>query len=199
MAFIEQRLLARVAYGTQGGPTWATLKTPLRSGRMRRKALRSRPIYRFLVLYQNLQETDHQEVIQAFNAVRGGLHSFRLKDWADYRATDQLLDTASGGEETLQLRKLYEFGTENVSRTIRKPVSGTVTLTADGSPLAATVDSTTGEVTFTATAGEIIRWSGEFDVPVMFEADELLFAANNRTGTGLVLTTDVGLVEDLDA
>jgi len=34
---------------------------------------------------------------------------------------------------------------------------------------------------------------------VMFEAEWLLFAANNRTGTGLVLTTDVGLIEDLDA
>ena len=199
MAFIETRLLDRVAYGTQGGPPWSTLRIPLRSGIVRRKALRSRPCYRFLILYQNLKPVHHQEVIDAFNATQGGLHSFRVKDWSDYQGVDQFLGTAAGGEETMSLRKLYEFGNANVLRPIRKPVANTVTLTADGSPLACTVDTTTGEVTFEATDGDAIRASFEFDVPVMFESDELLFAANNRGAAGLFLTADIGLVEDLDA
>lgn len=198
MAMIETRLLARVAYGTQGGPTWSTIRTGLRSGHTRRKARRSRPLYRFLVLYQNLSEEHHQDVLNAFNACRGGLHSFRLKDWSDYVATDELVAIAAGGEESVQLQKAYTFGTETAIREIRKPVAGTVLLTADEAPLAATVDTTTGIVTFTATEGQVIRWSGEFDVPVMFEQDELLFSADNRgADAGLFLTADVGLEEDI--
>lgn len=198
MSFIEQRLLDRVSYGTQGGPTWSTLRIPLRSGVTRRKANRARPLYRFIIMYENLQETDHAQVIGAFNACLAGVHSFRLKDWSDYRVVNQFLVTADGSsEQQVQLFKLYEFGNENIEREIRKPVSGTVTLTADGAPISAVVDYETGLVTFAAAEDEIIRWSGEFDVPVYFEADELLFVANNRTASGLVLTNDVGLLEDI--
>lgn len=199
MAFIEQRLLDCVAYGTEGGPTWSTLRVPLRSGIVRRKANRSRPLYRFAVLYNNLDAEDHRGVIDAFNACRGGLFAFRLKDWSDFETEDELIGLGTGAEQIVQLAKLYEFGAENVSRPIRKPVTGTVTLSADGAPLAAAVDYTTGMATFTTGSGDIVRWSGEFDVPVMFESDELMFAAASRNAEGLVLTADVGLIEDLSA
>jgi uncharacterized protein (TIGR02217 family) len=195
MAFIETRLLDCVAYGTQGGPTWSTRKIALRSGIVRRNANRSRPLYRFVVLYQNLRSEDHEEVIAAFNACRGGVFGFRLKDWSDYTATNELIGLATGAEQVVQLAKLYEFGAQNVSRPIRKPVS--VSLTADGAPLASTTDMTTGMVTFTAGSGDVVRWSGEFDVPVTFEQDELMFDAVNRSSTGLILTADVGLQEDI--
>jgi uncharacterized protein (TIGR02217 family) len=197
MSFIETRLLDCVAYGTEGGPTWVTRRVGLKSGIIRRNAQRSRPMYRFVVLYQNLQPQDHESVIEAFNVCRAGVYGFRLKDWSDFTATDQLIGVATGSEQTVQLAKLYEFGNQNVSRPIRKLVSAS--LTANGSPLSATIDLNTGMATFTGTAAHIIRWSGVFDVPVMFEQDELLFAANNRTSQGLALTADVSLIEDLDA
>jgi uncharacterized protein (TIGR02217 family) len=197
MAFIETRLLDCVAYGTQGGPTWSTRKVALRSGIIRRNAQRSRPLYRFIVLYNNLRAEDHEEVIAAFNTCRGGVFGFRLKDWSDFQATNQLIGVATGAAQTVQLTKLYEFGAQNVSRPIRKPISAT--LTNNGAPLASSLDTTTGMVTFTATIGGVIRWSGEFDVPVTFEQDELLFDAVNRSSTGLILTADVGLIEDLSA
>jgi uncharacterized protein (TIGR02217 family) len=197
MSFIETRLLDCVAYGTEGGPTWVTRRVGLKSGIIRRNAQRSRPMYRFVVLYQNLQPQDHESVIEAFNVCRAGVYGFRLKDWSDFTATDQLIGVATGSEQTVQLAKLYEFGNQNVSRPIRKLVSAS--LTANGSPLSATIDLNTGMATFTGTAAHIIRWSGVFDVPVMFEQDELLFSANNRTSQGLALTADVSLIEDLDA
>lgn len=197
MSFIEQRLLDCVAYGTEGGPTWVTRKVGLKSGIVRRNAQRSRPMYRYIVLYQNLKPEDHGQVIDAFNACRGGVFGFRLKDWADFEATNELVTVGTGVQQSVQLSKLYQFGTENISRPIRKLVSAT--LTADGSPLAATIDMNTGIATFTAGNGDIVRWSGTFDVPVMFEQDELLFAANNRTANGLALTADVSLIEDLSA
>lgn len=201
MAFIEQRLLDCVSYGTAGGPTWTTRKVGLRSGIVRRNPQRSRPLYRFTVLYRNLAADDHVSVIEAFNACFGGAHSFRLKDWADFQAVDQQLsELSTGAPQTLQLRKLYTFGTQTVARPIRKPVTGTVTMTRNGSPFVPTsIDYTTGLVTFTQTVGGVIRWSGEFDVPVMFDEDELSFSIENRSARGLVLTSDISLSEDIAA
>lgn len=198
MAFIEQRLLECVTYGTQGGPTWLTRKVPLRSGIIRRNPLRSRPLYRFNIIYRNLEPEDHMEVIGAFNASFGGVHSFRLKDWSDFEANDELLAVlGTGAAQQVQLTKIYEFGNQNVSRPIRKPVPGTVTMTDDGSPLAATIDYTTGIASFTASNGGILRWSGQFDVPVMFEDDEMSFSGDDKGANGLFLTSDVALMEDI--
>lgn len=195
MAFIERRLLDCVAYGTQGGPTWVTRRIRLKSGIIRRNAQRSRPAYRYVVLYQNLNEEDHYSIMEAFNACMGGVHGFRLRDWADYRATNEFVTVGTGVEQTVQLAKLYEFGNQNISRPIKKLVSAS--LTANGSPITATVNLNTGMATFTATNGHIVRWSGEFDVPVMFEQDEALFEAVTRLSSGLALTSDISLIEDL--
>lgn len=198
MSFIEARLLDCVAYGTSGGPTWLTRKVTLRSGIVRRNPLRSRPLYRFNIIYRNLLPRDHMEVINAFNACLGGVYSFRLKDWSDYQAVNELIPVlGTGTEQTVQLAKVYQFGDRNVVRPIRKPVVGTVVITDDGNPIAATVDYTTGMATFTASNGGILRWSGEFDVPVMFEDDELSFTGDEKGAEGLFLTSDVALMEDI--
>lgn len=198
--FIEERLLACVAYGTAGGPTWLTRKVGLRSGIIRRNPLRSRPLYRFSVIYKNLRSNDHAEVINAFNACEGGVHSFRLKDWSDFTAEDEELSVlGTGSAQSLQLQKIYTFGARSVARPIRKPVTGTVIVTANNSPIAASVDYTTGIATFTAIAGTVLRWSGEFDVPVMFEDDSLSFSVENRNAQGFFLTSDVSLIEDISA
>ena len=199
MAFIEERLLDCVSYGTQGGPTWLTRKVGLKSGIIRRNPVRSRPLYRFTVVYRNLNPDSHAEVIDAFNACFGGVHSFRLKDWSDFEASNEQLSALStGSPQTLQLRKLYTFGGQTVARPIRKPVTGTVTMTRNGVPFSPTsIDYTTGLVTFTQSAGGVIRWSGQFDVPVMFEDDELSFSGDDKGVDGLFLMSDVSLMEDI--
>lgn len=200
--FINERLLDCVAYGTQGGPTWLTRKVGIRSGRTRRNPRRSRPLYRFSILYRNLQAAHHAEVLQAFNACMGGVHSFRIKDWSDFQAVDELLAVVgTGAPQTVQLTKRYAFGPTAVLRPIRCPIEDTVVLTADGVPIGKTVDDETGEVTFTAASGDVLRWSGEFDVPVMFQDDELLFSIDNKDGTepdAFFLTANVGLEEDFE-
>lgn len=199
MAFIETRLLDCVSYGTQGGPTWLTRKIDLKSGVIRRNAMRSRPLYRFSLAYNNLDPDGHAAVIDAFNACLGGVHSFRLKDWSDFTATaEQLSALSTGAPQTLQLRKLYTFGSQTVARPIRKPITGSVTMYRDGVPFVPTsINYTTGMVTFTQTAGGVITWSGQFDVPVMFEDDSLSFSIENRGAKGLFLTSDVSLIEDI--
>lgn len=201
MAFIEERLLDCVSYGTQGGPTWLTRKVGLRSGIIRRNPMRSRPLYRFNVIYRNLMPDDHAEVIAAFNACFGGVHSFRLKDWSDFEASEEQLSALStGSAQTLTLRKLYTFGNQTIARPIKKPVTGTVQMFRNGVLFVPTsIDYTTGEVTFTQAAGGVITWSGEFDVPVMFSDDQLSFSGDDKGADGLFLTSDVALEEDIDA
>lgn len=198
MSFVEARLLDCVSYGTRGGPTWATRKVGLKSDIIRRNPRRSRPLYRYTVIYRNLMEQDHMEVVNAFNACFGGVYAFRLKDWADFEAVGEPFAVlGTGAEQTLQLIKTYQFGDRNVVRNIRKPVEDTVVITDDGVPISSVVDTTTGMVTFTASSGGIIRWNGEFDVPVMFEDDSLSFSGDDKGADGLFLTSDVSLMEDL--
>lgn len=199
MAFVEQRLLDCVAYGTQGGPTFLTRKVGLRSGKKRKNPMRANPLYRFAIIYNKLEEADHADVIAAFNACYGGVHSFRLKDWADYRADGEPVAVGTGAEQIIQLSKRYEFGALARVRPIRKPVVGTVTLTSNGAPQAGVVDYTTGLVTFTAPVGQQVRWFGEFDVPVSFEDDALSFQFEDRGANGFFLTADISLEEDTDA
>lgn len=200
MAFIEQRLLDCVSFGTQGGPTFATRKVALRNGIVRRNPLRSRPMYRYNIVYRNLLPENHAEVIAAFNACYGGVFAFRLKDWTDFQATNELLAvTGTGASQNVQLTKTYTFGSESVVRLIRKPVAGTVSMTANGSPISISLNTTTGIATLTASNGAVLRWTGEFDVPVMFEDDALSFSGDDKGEAGLFLTSDVALVEDIGA
>lgn len=201
MAFIEERLLDRVGFGTTNGPAWRTRRVATRAGIVYRNPIQALPLYRFVIVYNNLAQLEqHEAVVAAFNACMAGVHSFRIKDYQDYIAENELLPVlGTGSAQQVQLTKTYTFGGQSVARNIRKPVEGTVTLTANGSPLAATVDYETGIVSFTASASAVLRWSGEFDVPVMFEEDELPFSSEDRGVNGLFLSGNVSLIEDRSA
>ena len=211
MSFIDSLLLDCVAYGFSGGPTWSTTRVTLASGMVRRNAERERPVYRYTAPFNNLKQEQLSVVVQAFNTCLGGLHSFRFFDRMDYLLDDAVIGTADGsaGQE-IQLVKPYTFGAQTINRPIKKPVDSMVdygrgertlgpapafAVTANGSPIAFTLDYTTGIVTLTGTAGHVIRASGWFDVPVYFEHDALNFALNNKNAH----STDVDLTEDLMA
>jgi uncharacterized protein (TIGR02217 family) len=192
--FIETRLLDKVAYGFEGGPSFVTTKVNLFSGVVARNAERSTPLYLYNAPFNAINDGDHDIVIASFNACLGGLHSFRFKDWADFELDGETLGTAVGGAgETMQLIKTYSFGATDTVRTIKKPVTGTVQLYEDGTPLASSVDTTTGIVTFTSTVGKVITADAEFDVPVMFEEDKMPFSYFNWRLHSL----DINLKEDL--
>ncbi len=211
MAFINDRLLDRVAYGFSGGPTWATTVVRLVSGRSKRNAERSQPLHRYTAPFQNIEESHHNLVIATYIACLGPVHSFRFKDWKDYRLENVTIGTAVGGAgETMQIIKPYTFGPAGgeytLNRNITKPVDSTVftdatplSVTEDSgggpTPLSFTCDYTTGILTFTSTIGNIIRVTGDFDVPVHFDED----TSNFEYGNYNALSTEVVLVEDFSA
>ena len=192
----------------------------LTSGRTRRNAERSRPLYRYTAPFNNIQADHLATVISAFNACLGSTHSFRFFDRNDYLLDGVSIGTADGTtDQTLQLIKPYTFGGTTVNRTITKPVDSAVdysrgtaqlgaapafviteeNLTASpqvaATPISFSLDYDTGIVTFTSTAGYTIRATGWFDVPVYFEHDTLAFATNNLNAH----SADIDLVEDFGA
>ena len=129
---------------------------------------------------------DLAAVTAFFEARRGRLYGFRWKDWADYKsglpsaspaATDQPIATCTGAATTFQLVKLYTSGAQTWTRTIAKPVAGTISLALNGVTQTTgwMVDVTTGAVTFAAAPalGIAITAGFEFDVPVRFDTDTL--------------------------
>ena len=194
MSFIDESLLDRVAYGFSGGPTWSTTRVKLISGRTKRNAERSLPLHRFTAPFNNIRPEHRDIIVDSYMACLGPVHSFRFKDYSDFELLDVVMGTAIGGGEDMQIVKPYTFGAQTVNRKITKPLAG-ITLTEDDVPLAHTIDLLTGIVTFTSTVGKVIRVTGEFDVPVYFDEDNLDFSFE----TWEALSVDVVLEEDFTA
>lgn len=146
--------------------------------------------HRFNAAYTIKKPADYYAV-KAFYIARGGpANGFRYKDWVDYATTstgsvhragdasitdaDTLIGAGTGAQTEYQLLKTYSSGGITISRTVTKPVSGTVVVAVDGvsQTLGAdfTVDTTTGLITFTTVPGNNldITVGFEFDVPVRF-------------------------------
>ena len=131
--------------------------------------------------------TDLQSVIAFFEARRGRLYAFRYKDFTDFKscapganvaATDQVIGTGNGLNNTFQLVKHYGAPLRDYSRSIFAPVAGTVLVAVNGTPTVNfTTDLLTGLVTFNAgntpANGATITAGFEFDVPVRFDTDQI--------------------------
>lgn len=198
MAFFEERLLDCIAYGATGGPTFNTRKVAMRNGRVLRNANWSRPMYRFTAAYQNIAQADHDAVVAAFITTQGAAHGFRWWDRADYTATREELGVIPVSQ-TMQLTKTYGFGSGALVRDIVKPRAENFQLFVNGVAVSSSLDTTTGIVTISQPPGGVASWSGEFDVPVTFESDELFFSIDDRNGNGYVLNADFSLIEDFTA
>jgi uncharacterized protein (TIGR02217 family) len=186
MAFHDVSLPEDFEYQGISGAGFSTIVQETASGHEFRVARQSQGRHRFR-LRKALQTPTQAQAIKAFGlGRRGSLHSFRLKDWADYStatdgksapsSTDTIIGTGNGTVNTFQLIKVYDpTGAAPYQRTITLPVSNTVTVSVDGVTLAASdfTVSSTGEVTLdqTPSTGVVVRAGCEFDVPVRFESN----------------------------
>jgi uncharacterized protein (TIGR02217 family) len=107
----------------------------------------------------------------------GKAYGFRFKDWADYKASGQLLGAGDDAQTEFQLVKHYPSGSVIEVRTTTKPVAGTVKVYLDSVEQLSgwSVDTTTGLVTFgTPPALDVeVTADFEFDVPVRFDTDHM--------------------------
>ncbi|RZJ87778.1 MAG: TIGR02217 family protein [Brevundimonas sp.] len=171
MSFHETSLPARLAFGSTGGVERRTEIVTLASGFERRSTPWALGRRRYLIGAGLRSLEDFAALTAFFEARRGRLCGFRFRDFADFSAVDEAIGLGDGVRTSFQLTKAYG----EVSRPIRKPVAGSVTVTADGVAAACAVDVATGLVTLSAApgVGAVITASFHFDTPVRFDSDRI--------------------------
>ncbi len=186
MAFHEVRFPDDISRGARGGPERRTQIVELASGDEERNASWANSRRHYDAAYGIRRADDLAAVVAFFEARNGRLHGFRWEDWADWKsclpsgtpaATDQTIGKGDGATTDFQLVKVYSSGSQSWTRTITKPVAGTVLVAIDGTEQTSgwSVDTTTGLITFSTApaSGAAITAGFEFDVPVRFDTDAL--------------------------
>lgn len=185
--FHEVQFPTSVSRGSSGGPRRRTDIVTLRSGFEERNAIwaDSRREYDAGLGIRDIN--DLHDVLEFFEARLGRLYGFRWKDWADYKSCapnqavsrdDQVIGTGDGVEVDFQLVKAYTSGPTTYTRTITKPVSGSVLVEVNGSlvdPADYSVNTGTGVITFVTAPPDthVVKAGFEFDVPVRFTNDHI--------------------------
>ncbi|MFC3206109.1 DUF2460 domain-containing protein [Aquamicrobium soli] len=176
-------LADHLAVGFEGGPAWANSRVHSVSGRTVTNQLRTVPFRNFRFTGAETRMEFLHELLAHFNARQGGLRSFPLKDWSDYKASDEVFGTGDGVETTFGLTKAY--GT--YVRPIVLPDLSSLVVTVGGSETTA-YNFADGRIVFDVAPadGSELRWSGQFYTPVRYAQDELYIrvsAANAAFGT----------------
>ena len=181
MSFHEVRLPARLAFGSTGGVERRTEVVTLASGFERRSTPWAHGRRRYLIGAGVRSLDDAAALVAFFEGRRGRLHGFRFRDFADFKScapsgvvapTDQALGVGDGETAVFALTKAYG----DLSRTIAKPVEGSVRVAVDGAETTAvSVGTATGLVTFDdpPAEGAVLTAGFTFDVPVRFDTDRI--------------------------
>ncbi len=196
MAFIETRFPVDIAYGSAGGPEYSTDIVITQGGHEQRNQNWASARLRYNVAYGVRTQTQLDALIAFFRARHGRADGFRFKDWTDYKSTAQAIATGNGSATQFQLIKTYTSGSATETRTITKPVAGTVSMYLAGvlQTSGVTVSTSTGLVTFTSPPGNgvAITATFEFDVPVRFDTDRLSASLESY---GISTVSDIPLIE----
>jgi uncharacterized protein (TIGR02217 family) len=189
-AFHEILFPLDIALKSAGGPERRTDVITFGSGREERNARWAHSRRRFDAGYGVKTLDALQEVVAFFEERRGQLYGFRWRDRLDHSSAapasaisplDQTLGAGDGTRTTFQLLKTYGSTYAPYTRTVTKPVPGSVRVAVGGEEVAFgaafTCDAATGVVTFLPehipADGAAVTAGFLFDVPVRFDTDYL--------------------------
>ena len=188
VAFHEVLFPVSVALAGSGGPERKTEIVITGSGREERIArwADSRRKYDAGSGVKTLAEL--AGVLAFFEERRGRLYGFRWRDRVDFQSCaigqtpsplDQAIGKGDGTTMQFNLVKIYGGSFAPYTRSISKPVAGSVRVAVNGTERLigtdATLDVTTGGLTFKSAppASALITAGFQFDVPVRFDTDLL--------------------------
>lgn len=187
LPFSEQRLPARLGFGSTGGVERRTEIVSLASGFEQRSTPWAGGRRRYLIGAGVRSLDDVAALTAFFEARRGRLQGFRFRDFADHKscapsaqpsATDQPIGTGDGTRKVFSLAKRYGEGADAYVRGVAKPVAGSVRVAVAGvelTPAQVAVEVATGVVTLALAPapGVVVTAGFSFDVPVRFDADRI--------------------------
>jgi uncharacterized protein (TIGR02217 family) len=195
MGFVEIQFPTDISYGSSGGPEYATDVVASSSGYEQRNVNWAEARARYNVAHGVKTKAQLDTLIAFFRARKGRAYGFRFKDWTDYQA-NATLGVGDGIKTQYQLIKTYNSGAVTETRTITKPVSGSVQVYKNAvlQTTGVTVDTARGTVTFAVAppAGQVITAGFQFDVPVRFDTDRL---SASLDAYGIHSWQDIPLVE----
>lgn len=194
MGFINAILDEEVAYGFEGGPEYSTDETILDNGIRHANSAWAYPRHRYTAQFDNMEDDDRARIIEVFHATKGKRHSFKFKDWNDFKAVDEALNVPIlliGTTAPVQLYKTYTFGPAYAIRPIQAVATAVIKRGATVIP--GVLDTETGMFTPSAAwqFGDY-TWSGEFYVWVHFTNDYNAFTINSWQAS----TADIEVEED---
>jgi len=187
IAFHEVALPEQFARAVRGGPVDATAIIAFGGGRETRVQAQRALRRRYEIAAGALDPDAAYELLTFYEARRGRMFGFRLRDPMDHRSCaplaepspgDQTIAVGDGGATTFALLKTYADAGGAAVRRICKPVASSVRVSVDGVEIAAaefTCDAATGRVTFARPpqAGARVCAGFLFDAPVRFDMDRL--------------------------
>lgn len=171
-----------ISYGSSGGPMFKTYIYEGFSGVEQRNVTWSEAKHRYEASHGIKNKADMETLRAFFYNARGRGYGFRFKDWSDYELVDENIGTGDGVTDTFSITKTYTTGAYSYVRRIFKPIASGFSLkvngvTQTGGGVDYTLDTTTGVITFEALSipaiGEDVTVTGEFDVPVRFDIDQM--------------------------
>lgn len=196
MTFHNIRFPDEISYGATGGPEFQTSIVTVKSGQESRNQNWSQSRIKWDISTAVRDREDLDQLISFFRAREGRAHGFRFKDWTDYTAVTQNIGTGTGALTTFQLSKTYNDGLITKTRTITKPVSGTVRIFLNSVEQFSgfTVNLVTGVITFTSAPanGVVVTSTFEFDIPARFDTDHLKV---NITGYEAFIGDAINVIE----
>lgn len=190
--------------------SWQTQVTELGGGNEQRAALWGDARRRYNASNPTLTLSQFQSIEKHFNARRGRLFSFPLRDRESFRITvaEAFWTSAGGASETAQLVINSGDAGNAYNREIYLPESGTIHVydnavekTEGVHWTLAYTGATAGLVTllYTPTAGHVFTWIGDFWIPVRYDIDEMpdskLFVWDSGTNGGLLDGPDIPMIE----
>lgn len=186
-SFLEERLPVDVRLGMSYADDYQVLITMTAGGAEYRKLVQPYPVRSFHINFTTIQSDLWARVLAMYHRAYGKFAGFRVKCLDDY-STNNLTGTPTPLDETLantasgiyQLRNFYGTngtalaGVGYPSRTIFKPVAGTVVAAKNGVTISSglSVDTTTGLITISPAPliTDTITAGCQFDIPCRFNS-----------------------------
>jgi len=212
MAFDDVPFPMNIAVGLRSGPEREVEIVGARAGLEVRNLARAASRRRYEIAIPADEAPAQDALLHFWEGRRAALNSFPLLDPGDHKssapgtaiaATDQAIGTGDDSTVAFQLVKVYDLGGNPWSRTLLHPITATVLIALDGTPILASaspfgwsVSRTTGLITFNAPpAGGVAITAGfHFHTTVRFERPGLI--ANWTVGAGAGFTDDATAVAD---
>jgi uncharacterized protein (TIGR02217 family) len=191
MTIPAYRLPEYIEKGSQFGPTFRNVIQEAISGNEQRFAqwTKCKCVGNLTYGLQNSADKlgDFYAILALWRGHFGSLYPFRFRDWGDYTATNEVFGTGDGTKTAFQLSKTYDpqfilLGTAGSFFYVRAItlLASTPVIKINNVLTTAYTISASGVVTFTTApaAAAQLTWSGEFDVPVRFDTDQLPVVLN---------------------